>query len=259
MTKRNDLIKFIMDFFGAEEIQKAQKLDTHGANGLQIKGNSNVTGIALGVSADLEFFQKAVREDLNFLIVHHGLRLTDVNFAINEILKSRLKFLFDNNLTLTGFHYILDSHRKIGHNAVVLNQLGAKIVKPFYEDWGWIGELKHEMIRSDIIERCTKIYACTPISFLYGKKEIKTIAVVSGAGFIHPYTDISTQIMEGIDLYITGVPTDTTEETCREGKINYLAYGHYNTEVIGIKALGEIIKKAFPGLPIKFIEIPNKL
>lgn len=259
MVKRDDLIKFIKNYFGEEEIQKAQKYDTHGANGLQIKGSENITGIALGVTADLEFFKRAVAEKLNFIIVHHGLRLTDVNFSINEILKNRLKYLFDNNPTLMGFHYLLDSHPKVGNNAVVLNKLGAKLVKPFFEDWGWIGELKQAKSRLEIVNECIKIYNCQPISFLSGKEKIKKIAVVSGAGFVHPYSEISSQIMEGIDLYITGVATDLTQETCKEGKINYLAFGHYNSEVIGVKALGEVIRKEFPKLPVKFIDVPNSL
>lgn len=259
MIKRDDLVKYIYNYFTEEEIQKAQKIDTHGANGLQVKGSENITGIALGVTADLEFFQKAKKENCNFLIVHHGLRLTEVNFSINEILKNRLKFLFDNDTTLMGFHYLLDSHPKVGNNAVVLNKLGAKITKPFYDDWGWVGELKEEETRDEIIKRCIKIYNCKPTSFLFGKEKIKKIAIVSGFGSVYPYSEVSSQIMEDIDLYVTGVATDLTQAICKEGNINYLAFGHYNTETIGIKALGEVLKKQFPNLPIKFIDIPNSL
>ena len=32
---------------------------------------------------------------------------------------------------------------------------------------------------------------------------------------------------------------------------------HYNTEKFGVQALGKFIKKKFPDLEIKFIDIPN--
>ena len=259
MIKRDDLIKFIYSYFTEEEIQKAQKFDTHGANGLQVKGSQNITGIALGVTADLEFFQKAKKENCNFLIVHHGLRLNEVSFSINEILKKRLKYLLENDLTLMGFHYLLDSHQKVGNNVVVLNKLGAKLVKPFFEDWGWVGKLSIPLDIKKLTNELSKIYNCKPISFLNGKKEIEILAVVSGGGVIYPYSEITESLLEGIDLYVTGEAREGTRAICKEGNINYLAYGHYNTEVIGIQALGEIIKKEFPKLSVKFIDVPNPL
>lgn len=259
MEKRDDLIKFILDFFGKEEIQKARKFDTYGANGLQIKGSENITGIALGVTADLEFFKKSVKEKLNFLIVHHGLRLTEVNFSINEILKNRLKYLFDNALTLMGFHYLLDSHPEVGNNAIVLNRLGAKIIRPFFDDWGWIGKLPKSKSIDQVMEQLTRIYQCKPMTFLHGKKAVKTIAVVSGGGTIYPYSEITESLVEGINLYVTGKAREGTQAICKEGNINYLSFGHYNTEVIGVQALGEVIQKEFSKLPVKFIDIPNPL
>lgn len=259
MVKRDDLIKFIYSYFTEEEIEKARKIDTHGANGLQLKGSENITGIALGVTADLEFFQKAVKGNCNFLIVHHGLRLTEVNFSINEILKNRLKYLFDNSLTLMGFHYLLDSHPKIGNNAVVLKKLNATIEKPFFDTWGWSGKFTKPINIDNVINQLSKIYQCQEKSFSYGKKEIITIAVCSGGGFLAPYDHNTEEVFRGIDLYVTGVATDLTQAICKEGNINYLAFGHYNTEVIGIKALGEVIKKEFPKITVKFIDIPNSL
>lgn len=257
--KAKDLVEFIYNYFGQEEIKKAQAKDTYGANGLQVLGAEEVSGVALGVSASGDFFQQAVQNNLNFLIVHHGLGINDLGFRINEILKQRLKFLFDHNLTLMGFHYLLDSHRELGNNAQILTKLGAKIVRPFDDDWGWVGELEAGVGLPEVVKRCHSIFNSEPVSFLQGKETIKNIAVVSGGGKLHPYTELTTEIMEGIDLYITGEAGEQTQALCREGKINYLAYGHYNTEVFGVKALGEVVRQNFPGLEVKFIEISNSL
>lgn len=259
MVKRDEIVNFIYSYFGQEEIDKAQKKDLYGANGLQIKGNLDITGIALGVSANLELFKKAVGQNCNFILVHHGLRLTEVTFTMNQILKNRLNYLFENDLSLMGFHYLLDSHRQVGNNAVVLQKLGAKLKTRFDEDWGWVGELPKEKSITQIVEQLSRIYKSKPEAFLEGKKVIKTIAIVSGGGVIYPNSDITERLTSEIDLYVTGEAKEGTQAISREGNINYVSFGHYNTEVIGIQALGEIIKKQFPDLPVKFIDIPNKL
>jgi len=137
VIKRDDLVKFINAYFTEEEIEKAQKYDTFGANGLQIKGDLIVTGVALGVSLNLELLEKAKKENCNFLITHHGLRLPPNPFYFNSLFTNQMKYLFSNNFTLMGFHFLLDSHPEIGNNTVVLKKLGAKLVKRFDEDWGW--------------------------------------------------------------------------------------------------------------------------
>jgi len=45
----------------------------------------------------------------------------------------------------------------------------------------------------------------------------------------------------------------------REMGLSYFACGHYATEVFGIQALGEAIKKRFSELEVQFIEVWNEL
>lgn len=259
MIKRDDLVKFIYDYFTQEEIEKAQKYDTFGSNGLQVKGDTNVNGVALGVSFNFELLKKAKEANCNFIITHHGLRLPPNPFYLNSLFTSQMKFLLSNNFSLMGFHFLLDSHSEIGNNAVVLKKLGAKLVKHFDEDWGWIGELPKPIKREECIKKLSSIYKCDPISFLYGKDEIQTIAIVSGGGTPYQYSDITDELQDGIDVCVTGEAKESTQGLCREAKINYVSFGHYNTEVIGVQALGKVIKKQFPDLPVKFINIPNSL
>ncbi len=61
------------------------------------------------------------------------------------------------------------------------------------------------------------------------------------------------------DLYITGEVKESTLALIKEAGINYLAFGHYDTEKFGVQALGETIKKEFSGLEVKFIDVPNLL
>lgn len=85
MVKRDDLVKYIYSYFSQEEIEKAQKFDTHGANGLQVKGGENITGIALGVTADLEFFKRQNKTTVIF-----SLSITD--FVLPKLIFPLMKY-----------------------------------------------------------------------------------------------------------------------------------------------------------------------
>ncbi len=258
---RDEITAFIKTYFGADLLKKAQNIDPENANNIQIKGARKITGIALGVSENLEFFKKANEKNCNFLIVHHGMRFHKMGLYINKIYKERLKYLFDKQMTLAGFHFILDHHKKIGNNAQIITKLGGKIKENFFDEWGWIGEFEKRKSIKKVKQELKALFKREPLAeYLYGRKEIKKIAVVSGGAALRTYQDELTQILENdVDLYITGEAKESTAATCKEAGINYLAYGHYDTEVFGVKALQKVLQKKYPKLPIEFIDIPNRL
>lgn len=258
--KRDRLIKFLNDYFGEELFGKAEKVDPTNANGVQLEGAEAVTGVVLGVSSTMELYKQAKNKKCNFIITHHGLRFHKLGLYINKIYKKRLQFLLNSNFTLCAYHFVLDHHPEIGNNAQIIKKLGAVRKENFFEEWGWIGEFDRKVTSDKLKVKSDKLFGRKPLAeFLYGKKKIKKIAVVSGGASLKSYQDETNQILKNnIDLYITGEAHESTEATCKEAEINYLAYGHYQTETFGIKALGEVLKKEFPKLPVKFIEIPNK-
>lgn len=257
MISREEIIKFTFDSFGEDFVEKAKKKDDY-VNGVQIRGSEQVEKIALGVSANLEFLKKCQEWGANFIIVHHGLSLDKLDHYFNPLLKERFKVLFEGNVTLLGFHYLLDAHKKIGNNAQILKKLGAKIVEPFYDEWGWIGEFPKSKDIKIVIDKLTNIFSHQPIRHLFGKKKIKKIAVTSGGGT--PRAREMPEFLEkDFDLYVTGETRESVPALIKEAKINYLAFGHYDTEKFGVQALGKIIKKKFPSVKVRFIEVPNPL
>ena len=52
--------------------------------------------------------------------------------------------------------------------------------------------------------------------------------------------------------------TESGPVLARENGFAYFAAGHYATEVLGVKALGEEIKKVFPEIETNFIEVWNE-
>lgn len=221
-----------------------------------MRGSDKVEKIGLGVSASGEFLEKCRDWGANLVIVHHGISLDKLNHYLNPVLKKRLKLVFDAEMTLLGFHYLLDAHKEIGNNAQILKKLGAKIIEPFYDEWGWVGELARQMPVEVVVAKLTEIFNHRPTKFLYGPKKMKKIAVTSGGGTPR-LREMPGFLEKDYDLYVTGEARESTPALVKEAGINYLAFGHYDTEKFGVQALGEVIKEKFPDLEVKFIDVPN--
>jgi dinuclear metal center YbgI/SA1388 family protein len=255
MILRDEVVNFISRYFGEEFFAKARQHDSN-ANGLQIVGSDEVKKIALGVGVDLAFLEKSVEWGANFIIVHHGMNFDGLGQYLGPILQGRLKSIFNNNLTLMGFHYMLDAHPEIGNNAQTLKKLGAKIVAPFSDSWGWVGEFDKAKSVDGVVCALEKIFGREPIKVLEGGKEIKRVAVTSGGG-VPRLPQMREFADKEIDLYVTGEVRETTPALMQEAGINYLAFGHYDSEKFGVMALGDLLKKNFPGLEVEFIDIAN--
>jgi putative NIF3 family GTP cyclohydrolase 1 type 2 len=65
-------------------------------------------------------------------------------------------------------------------------------------------------------------------------------------------------IQEKVDLYITGEPHEWNRESFREAGISFVAGGHYNTEKLGLLALGDVIRRQFD-VEVEFIDVPNEI
>lgn len=253
--QREEIIKFILDYFGPELLAKAKRVDGY-ANGVQIRGKEGVKKLALGVGVNVKFLEKCQDWEADFIITHHSLNLNNLDQYLNPITKDRLKIILENNLTLMGFHYALDAQREIGHNAQILKSVGAEIEEPFFDEWGWTGSFRQEKDLTELIANFEKIFCHKPIKVLAGKKQIRRLAVTSGGGAPKVY-QMKEFLEANIDLYVTGVISESTPSLFEEAGINYLAFGHYDTEKIGLVALGKIIKDHFSNLEIKLIDIPN--
>lgn len=261
MIKRDELENFLNKYF--EPYQKLAEEREMLVNGVQVHGAQEVTGVGLGVSTSLEFMQKAQAVGCNFLIVHHGLSFSSAG-KTNQFpayLEERLRFLFQNNITFTGYHFLLDHHPEIGNNAWVIKKLGGEVVGNIYDQWGWYGQFPSSKNFDSVITECEKIYN-HPAHIVGTKKDpIKTFAVVSGSGAVDYHDPKSIQEFgdKGIELEIVGDMRESHQAFAKESGLVIAAFGHYNSETIGIKNLGEVIKKQFPDLKVEFVDVPNSL
>ena len=263
-----------------DRILEPQRFDDYGPNGLQVPGVSEVTTLATGVSANVELFEKAVAEQAQLLLVHHGLFWGSGPGPIDATLKRRLKLLFDANIGLAAYHLPLDAHPQYGNNALIARALGATKLEPFAlhhgEPIGFLATLadadganpgdgspaaehgtpaaEHGMLAADLFTRVRELTARDPLVFDAGPPRIRKIAIVSGAGSDY----LADAAAAGADALLTGEPAERAMAAAREADLHFIAAGHYATETFGVSALGEHLAETF-GIRHVFLDVPNPI
>jgi dinuclear metal center YbgI/SA1388 family protein len=252
MVTVDDLMAFLGDFMG-----EVGDKDPYMPNGLQVRGREEVKVLSTGVSASLSLFEEAVTRKADALLVHHGMNMPG-GMLLDTIFTQRLRFLFEHELSLIAYHYLLDSHPEVGHNVLILRGLGAQPTQPYGEGGcGWYGEFAKPVALDHLEAQCQRMFGQLRASYLFGPSQVRRVVALSGKGAPSP-GDMEVLIREGVDLYITGEPHEWNRELFRETGISFFAGGHYNTEKLGVLALGEVIRDRFD-LEVEFIDLPNEV
>ncbi len=253
MASRDKIVEF------CDELLDSASFADYGPNGLQVPGADQVGTIATAVSAHLESIEAAVESGAQMLITHHGLFWDFHGRALSEQMATRLKVAFGGGLSIAGYHLPLDAHPQIGNNVLLCRQLG------FEAEAGAIGSVKGRGIGAvgrraepvslaDLTSAVEAGLGQAPLVFAEGPEEISSIGIVSGSAS----SEIHAAIAMGLDAFVTGEPSEHVMADAREGKINFIAAGHYATEVCGIEKLGKTVAERF-GLEHTFINVPNPI
>jgi dinuclear metal center YbgI/SA1388 family protein len=256
MITLSTLHQYVDNFMHFDLSMDISKIDPYMCNGLMVKGRQEIKKIGFGVSASLAFFQNAKEEKCDAIIVHHAFNIPSYNHY-DSIFQNRIGFLIKNDISLFGYHFLLDAHPIIGNNVQILKHIGAKPTVPYNlsgEPWGWMGEFEKPRLYSEIVR--TFPSSSRMVSYDFGPKEIKKVVAISGKGAPR---DMGELIRNNVDLYITGEVHEWIRELFREAKINFLAAGHYATEVFGVKALLDKVSKDFPHTTCQWIDLSNEV
>jgi dinuclear metal center YbgI/SA1388 family protein len=234
-------------------------IDPKMANGLQVRGKEEVRTIVTGVSASQRFFEQAVSMGADAMVVHHGLNLP-ASIHFDQLFVHRLRYLLDHELSLFGYHYLLDSHPEVGNNVQIIRQLGGTPSSPYGPDgWGWIGEISNGADRDDLLKRCAQLFSQEGIQYPFGPRRVRRVVALSGSGAPRSGGDMDWLQANEVDLYVTGEPREWTREYCREAGISFVAGGHYHTERIGIQSLTQVLTGRWDGVTVRFLDLPNSV
>lgn len=246
-----DIVAFLDDLL---EIERFADL---GPNGLQVPGAEHTSTVVTGVSAQRALFERAIREQAQLVLVHHGILWDFEPRRITTSQATRLKLLLGSDVALAAYHLPLDAHPVHGNNALLAQQLGASShVHAFpYRDEpiGTIARFDPDGVpAAELFERVAGVTDREPLIFDAGPSTIRTLGIVSGAAA----NTLGEAIDLGLDAFLTGEPKEHVMAQARESGIHFVAAGHYATETLGIRRLGELLEARF-GVRHVFVDIPN--
>lgn len=211
-------------------------------NGLQVEGVSKVSSVATAVSASLETIEKAVKQKVQLLIVHHGLFWNRDSQVISGVKKEKIELLLKSGISLMAYHLPMDAHVTFGNNWKAALDLNWTNLKPFYKANGaFIGVQGNipKQSRKNFKKQLEKYYNHEAIVAFGGKTEIQSAALISGGA----YKQLEDAAALGIDCFITGNFDEPAWPKSFEEKINFYALGHSATERVGPKALAKHLQE----------------
>jgi dinuclear metal center YbgI/SA1388 family protein len=242
-----------------DELLSPASFHDYGPNGLQVPGPGQIQTIVTGVSASAELFERAAERDADLVLVHHGLFWTGAPLALTSSAKRRLQVLFEHDMALAAYHLPLDGHPEVGNNALLADGLGCASHEPFAlhrgSAIGVAGRFDGDGIRAgELVERVERLTGREPLAFLAGPGQVRTIGIVSGAGADY----LGDAVTARYDAFLTGEPAERVMTHAQEEGIHFIAAGHYATETLGVRRLGELLAERF-AIRHEFVDVPNPI
>jgi dinuclear metal center YbgI/SA1388 family protein len=243
--------------------------EPNAVNGLQVENASGTIGrVVAAVDATLESIEAVVKgarrekgevrsgeEGGTLLLVHHGL-FWDGNVPATGRRYRRLRTLFEHDIALYSAHIPLDIHPEVGNNALLAQQLGMAGSEPFTTyrgtPFGAAGAL--DLPRDELVRRLEDLLGSNVTLIPGGPARTRQVGVITGGAG----TSVGAAHAAGLDPFITGEGPHHPYHEAMELGINLLYAGHYATETVGVKALGQALSDLF-GVPGTFHHHPTGL
>lgn len=251
MASRDRIIAF------CAELLDPESFDDYGPNGLQVPGANEVTKVVTGVSAHLELLERAREAGAELVLAHHGLFWDFHPRALSEQMAARLRVALEARISVAAYHLPLDAHPEVGNNALLCTALGFEPTDEAFAEVrgraiGVVGRRGTPLVAGELFAAVTGLLNREPLVFATGPAEVSSIGVVTGAGA----SEVHDAVALGLDALITGEPAEHAMADAREGRLHFIAAGHYATETLGIRRLGELVAEEF-AVEHEFIDVPN--
>lgn len=253
---KKDLIAYLNEYLNLDSfVDKSQ-------NWLQVDNSKkDIKKIWYAVDASDYIFDKAIKENVDMVLVHHGEFWSDEKTIVG-LHYNRIKKLILNDLALYAVHLPLDANPILGNNTWIKN---AFIDFFDLKDWDYVEEwfweynwkkiwfglrLEEEILLDDIVVKFTEsLWFENTLYNFADKRTIKSICFSSGVG--------KTMIWEAnedeYDLFLTGESGHSWIVDAKDLKQSVLLCGHYETEKIWVSLLAKHINEMF-GIEIVYLD-----
>jgi dinuclear metal center YbgI/SA1388 family protein len=230
-------------------------------NGVQLANRGAITRIAVSVDISRRVIDQTIQQGANLLIVHHGMFWGGLQ-PIRGTAYERLRLLMDHDIAVYSAHLPLDAHPEVGNNVLLARALGLAPDAGFAEYRGMMIGVQGEarISTTTLLERAQTFAAAaggdaraTPIE--PGRTTARW-AICTGAGA--SASTMAEAAAAGIDTLIVGEGPHWTAVDAPEAGLVIIYAGHYATETVGVRALGERISQR-TGIPWSFVDAPTGL
>ena len=249
---RDEIVAFLDAYLDVHAIQD------YGPMGMQVVGKEQVERVAVAVSASHACFAQAAAQGADMLIVHHGLFWDNESRVVGSVMRGRLETLFHHDMSLLGYHLCLDKHAEIGNNVLALRALGAtpiEVEAPLGAV-GYVGDFTEPLPWKELTERVRNAFGGEPYFFPSGPAETSRLGLITGGAGAPAY--VTEAAARGCGTYLTGNLSEPAPAVAAELSLNLIGAGHYNTEKLGVQAVGRLLEERF-GVSAVFIDVPNPL
>jgi dinuclear metal center YbgI/SA1388 family protein len=230
-------------------------------NGVQFTHRGPVRGIASAVDVSLRTIRGAAEAGANLLLVHHGLFWGGLQ-PLTGFRHERVRLLLEHDIAVYSAHLPLDIHPRLGNSQLLASALGLKVGGGFAHFEGVAcGVQGTADLETGALLRQLSAFAAehggSAIASEYSPARRTTRwAICSGAG---AGTDTLAEASQlGIDTLIVGEGPHWTAVDAPERGLVIIYAGHYATETLGVRALGEELARQF-SLPHHFVAAPTGL
>jgi dinuclear metal center YbgI/SA1388 family protein len=245
------------------ELRTAEVPDYEAAmNGLQLANRSRqVTRVACAVDFSANTVAGAISEGANLLLVHHGMFWRGHQAIVGRSFE-RLAAAIEGDLAVYSSHIPLDLHARLGNNVLLARELGLTPDTTFgrYKDVE-IGVMGTGNVpTAGVLERLRTFafrFSTTVVHTPFNADRVtRRWAIVTGAG-ASPNT-LAEAAERGVDTFVVGEGTHHTAVDAIESGLTVMYAGHYATETLGVRALGDELGAHF-GLITTFVDVPTGL
>ena len=245
---RNELEQKLNQLFSPSEF------NDYCPNGLQVEGSATVKKIITGVTASRQLIEKAIAQNADCIIVHHGFFWKGEDPCVLGMKHQRLKLLLQHNINLFAYHLPLDVHAAIGNNvqlAKLLNwQIDGGLEPNNPKSVGLVGHCQKQSV-AELAAQLELRLGFKPLIIGNPQQLVTKLAWCTGAAqsYLSKAIDLDCQV------FITGEISEPYVHQAMENNIVYLACGHHATETVGVKALAQYINQQW-SITADFIDCP---
>ena len=241
---------------------KVADFDDVSNNGLQIDraieqsnnpNNRTISTVAFAVDASVRAVEAAAKAGAQLLVVHHGIswgggikRLTG---GVGNVVRAAIR----NDLAIAAYHLPLDAHPTLGNNAQLAKYFGLKKVRPAFSYHGNVIGLVGECSNVRMFELAKRLGLEISDSNIQSFKHSNIALVGICSGGAGEFAEEAKNL--GCGLYVTGEADWGDVIAAENCGMKMICAGHYETEVFGVRALAQAMKKTLKLRTVDLTEV----